>query len=74
MHKTNPLDPALPVWLADDGKPLSCIEKIKVLNENMVELEELVRDMLEDGVLMGCSEQLMRTALKELVDTVALRF
>lgn len=74
MHKINPLDPALPVWAADDGTPLACVEKIKVLNEDLREIEEAVRDMLEDGVLMGCSEALMRAALKDLIDTVALRF
>lgn len=74
MRKTNPLDPALPVWTTDDGSPLSCTEKIKVLNENMREIEALVRDMLEDGVLMGCSDPQMRSALKALIDTVTLRF
>lgn len=73
-RKSNPLDPALPLWLADDGTPLSCTEKIKVLNENFDELRQQLRDALEDGVLMGCSEEQLRLVLRELVDSVKLEF
>ena len=69
-RKTNPLDAELPVWLAGDGAPLACVEKIKVLNENFRELRQAIRDALEDGILMGCSEQHLRALLRELVDTV----
>lgn len=48
MHKTNPRDPALPVWTADDDGRLSRTEKVKVLNENVREVDELIRNMLED--------------------------
>lgn len=74
MNKLNPLDPALPLWLADDGNPVACTEKIRVLNDNLRELEAMMRDALEDAVLMGCSEQMMREALKALADAIDLRF
>ena len=45
---------APPVWRQSDGKPVSCLEKIKVLNQNIQEIETLCADALEDGVLMGC--------------------
>jgi hypothetical protein len=73
-RKSNPLDAELPVWRADDGSPLSCTEKIKVLNENFHELRQVVRDALEDGVLMGCSEEQLRAVVRELVETVRLDF
>lgn len=40
--------------------PIACIEKIKVMNENYVELQALFHEFLEDGVLMGCSEEMLR--------------
>jgi hypothetical protein len=57
-----------PIWKADDGAPVSCLEKIKVLNENYAELRQVAQDALEDGILMGCSEEQMRQAFHRLVD------
>ncbi len=73
-HAANPLDQGLPVWRDDEGSPITCHEKIKVMNENFRELEQLAKDLLEDGVLMGCSEQHMRQALHQLLDQVELTF
>jgi hypothetical protein len=60
--------PAFPVWRQPDGKPLSCVEKIKVLNENLAEIRQLAQDALEDGLLMGGSEEQLRKVLRDLVD------
>lgn len=59
-----------PVWRQDDGAPVSCLEKIKVLNENYAELQQAAQDALEDALLIGCSEAQVRTALHELVDSL----
>ncbi|HWD60585.1 MAG TPA: hypothetical protein VG308_20035 [Stellaceae bacterium] len=56
-----------PVWLTPEGEKVSCIEKIKVLNENLAELRELAQDALEDGVLMGCDEAQLREVLAGIV-------
>lgn len=60
----------LPVWLTPDGKPVSCLEKIKVLNENLEEIRSLAQDALEDAVLMGCDETQFREVLGQLVDAL----
>ncbi len=60
--------PTPPVWRQPDGGPLSCEEKIKVMNQNWGEIRALAQDMLEDAVLMGCDEDQVRAALKRLVD------
>jgi hypothetical protein len=52
-----------PVWRTPEGEPVSCVEKIKVLNENLAELRALAQDALEDGVLMGCDERQVREVL-----------
>ena len=56
-----------PVWHTPEGEPVSCIEKIKVLNENLAELRDLAQDALEDAVLMGCDERQVRDVLAGIV-------
>lgn len=60
-------DQGLPVWLDPEGKPVSCLEKIKVLNENLEEIRELAQEAFEDAVLMGCDEPQFRQVMQELV-------
>jgi len=59
-----------PLWADGEGVPVSCTEKIKVLNENYAELRQMAQDALEDGILMGCGEEQMRRAFHELVDAL----
>jgi hypothetical protein len=59
---------ALPRWLTPEGEPISCVDKIKVLNENLEELLGLAQDALEDAVLMGCDEAQFRRVLHDLAD------
>ena len=56
-----------PTWRTSEGEPVSCVEKIKVLNENLAELRDLAQDALEDGVLMGCDEAQLREVLAGLI-------
>jgi len=70
MAPRNPLDPSLPVWRSTDGQVLACIEKIRVLNDNLHELRELVQVALEDGVLIGCDEKQLRDAMLAVTDAV----
>jgi hypothetical protein len=56
-----------PVWHTPEGEPVSCVEKIKVLNENLAELRGLAQDALEDAVLMGCDEAQVRAVLAGIV-------
>lgn len=66
----NPEDPGLPVWLDAQARPLACIGKIRVLNENYRELRQLAQDALKDGVLMGCDEAQLRAAFRALLDAL----
>ena len=56
------------VWRAPDGEALSCREKIKVLNENLEELQQMAQDALEDAVIMGADEAQIRDVLRRMVD------
>jgi hypothetical protein len=57
----------VPVWKQPDGQPVSCLEKVKVLNQNVIEIRQLAQDALEDAVLMGCDEEQIRAVFYDLV-------
>lgn len=56
------------IWPKPDGSPVSCTEKVKVLNENYVELRQLAQDALEDAILMGCAEAEIRAIFRAMID------
>lgn len=61
---------AFPRWEKPDGTPLACTEKIKVLNENLAEIQQMLQDALEDGILMGACENQLRDVFHETVKTL----
>jgi hypothetical protein len=69
VNKAKDID--APLWRQSDGSPVSCLEKLKVLNENYAELQQIAQDALEDALIMGCSEQQVREALHRLVDDLS---
>ena len=58
------------VWRSPSGEVVSCVEKLKVLKENLEEIHQLCQDALEDAVLMGCDEQQFRRVLTELMQKI----
>ena len=56
-----------PLWRQSDGTPLACIEKIKMLNENIQEIRQAAQDALADALLMGCDEEQIRAVLQDLM-------
>ena len=61
---------AYPTWRQPDGQPVSCRDKIQVLNENLDEIREMAQDALEDAILMGCDEGQVRSVLHGLMDSL----
>lgn len=59
---------SFPTWRKPSGAPVSCVEKIKVLNENFAELRNLAQETLDDALLLGCSEAQAREAIREMLD------
>ena len=59
-----------PVWKQPAGKPVSSLEKIKVLNQNLEEIHALAQDALEDAVLMGCDEAQIRAVFNAMLDSL----
>ncbi|MES2546689.1 MAG: hypothetical protein V4575_03215 [Pseudomonadota bacterium] len=58
----------LPTWLRDDKSVVACTEKIKVMQENFEEIQQMMQDAFEDGLLMEVSEAQMRETLNRIVE------
>ena len=61
------IDIAKIVWRQPDGTLVSCVDKLKVLNENLEEIRQVCQDAFEDAVLMGCDEGQVRDVLEAIV-------
>ena len=60
----------LPTWLRDDKSIVACTEKIKVMQENFEEIQQMMQDAFEDGLLMEVNEAQMRETLSKMVDAL----
>lgn len=56
------------VWPGADGSPVSCREKVKMLEENHAELHQVLQDAFEDALLVGVDEAAMRQLLRDVVE------
>ena len=66
IEQSQPVFPD-PVWRGPDGETIACVEKLKVLRENLEEIRVACQDALDDAVLMGCEESQVREVLGGLV-------
>lgn len=61
-------------WCAPDGSPIACLEKLKVLEQNLAEFEAMAIDMLEDAALMGCDVEQVRGVLGDRLAALTVRY
>ena len=57
-------------WKERDGTPVSCEEKLKVLNENLDEIRQYCQDAFEDALLMDCDEEQIRDVFISVVSAL----
>jgi hypothetical protein len=57
-------------WPLADGTPVSCQEKLRMLQENHVELSQTLQDAFDDAILMGVDEQAFRHILITMVEAL----
>ena len=55
------------VWRSPGGEIIACVEKNKVLREDLTEIRQACQDALDDAVLMGCDPRQVRAVLIQLV-------
>lgn len=56
-------------WHAPNNDEISCKEKIKMLNKNIEDLQDLANDILDDAVLMGVDENQFLKVMKEVISS-----
>lgn len=64
------MKPSIPTWHRSNGEILSCTEKIKVMRENIEELEQYIQDAFEDALLMDVDERQFKNFLVQLVNNL----
>ena len=57
-------------WEADDGVPVSCEDKCRLLDATEAALAASLRDGFEDAVLMGVGAAFYRARLHAIVDAL----
>jgi hypothetical protein len=62
------------LWRNDNGTLISCVEKIKVMDQNMAELKSVIQDIIDDGVLMGVAEQQIKEEILKLLATMTSQY
>jgi len=60
----------VPTWLTPEGEPVSCLEKIKVLNENLEEIQAMAQEALDDAILMGVDESQFRSIIRKISENI----
>lgn len=61
-------------WRTPKGDPVACLEKLKVLEQNLAEFQDMALDILEDAALMGCDVEQVRDALAQRLLAVEVRY
>lgn len=64
---SNPTKPTETIWRGPNGEVIACVEKLKVMRENLDEIRRTCQDALDDAVLMGCDETQVREVFMQLV-------
>jgi len=55
------------IWKGKNNETISCTEKIKLLNENIIEIKRMCDDAIEDAVLMKVdSNQVIDTIIRSI--------
>ena len=54
-------------WLGKNKLKISCKEKIKVLNENIDELNEMISEVYDEAILLGIDEKQFKDVLLDIV-------
>ena len=54
------------VWRASDNSKISCKEKIVILNNNVIELQNLINQIYDEAILMGVDKKQIERVINNL--------
>ena len=53
-------------WKATDNSKISCKEKIVILNNNVIELQNLINQIYDEAILMGVDKEQIKKVINNL--------
>ena len=53
-------------WKASDNSKISCKEKIVILNNNIIELQNLINQVYDEAILMGVDKKQIEKVISNL--------
>ncbi len=62
------MKPQIPVWHRSNGEIIACTEKIKVMRQNIEELQQSLQDAYEDALLMDVDSKQIKDYLIAMVN------
>ena len=54
-------------WKTSDNSKISCKEKIVILNNNVIELQNLINQIYDEAILMGVDRKQIKKVINNLV-------
>lgn len=61
-------------WKGVEEDIISCDEKVKVLNENFLEIKSIVQSSFDDAVLMGCDQKDFKDKIVSLIAEIKFSY
>ena len=53
-------------WKTSDNSKISCKEKIVILNNNIIELQDLINQIYDEAILMGVDKNQIKKVINDL--------
>ena len=53
-------------WKTSDNSKISCKEKIIILNNNVIELQNLINQIYDEAILMGVDKKQIKKVINDL--------
>ena len=54
------------IWKTNTNSKISCKEKIVILNNNVIELQNLVNEIYDEAILMGVDKKQIKKVINNL--------
>ena len=58
------------VWKSPSGQIIACTEKIKVMQQNIEEIQQMAQDAFEDAILMGIDPEQIKSYFATLMQNL----
>ena len=57
-------------WKTSDDSKISCKDKITILNNNVIELQNLINQIYDEAILMGVDRKQIKKVINNLVTSL----